>query len=118
APAATIVAGFSQGGALAAAMALTQPNRVAGFAMFGGRLLPEVVARTADASLDSIEAFIAHGRDDATLDVAWAHGAHRWLKAHGVPCELHLHDGGHALPQAMQRAFRAWFAGAERAWNH
>ena len=116
APAATIVAGFSQGGALAAAVALTQPDRVAGFAMFSGRLLPEVETR-ASGGLDALQAFIAHGRGDTTLEVAWAHRAHRWLRARDVVCELHLHDGGHAFPPAMQQAFRAWFADSRRAWN-
>ena len=76
APAVTVVAGFSQGGALAAAAALAQPDRVAGFAMFSGRLLPEVEARAA-GGLEAMQAFIAHGRGDTTLDVAWAHRAQR-----------------------------------------
>jgi len=117
APAVTIVAGFSQGGALAAAVALTQPDRVAGFAMFSGRLLPEVETR-ASGGLDAMQAFIAHGRGDTTLEVAWAHRAHRWLRARDVACELHLHEGGHAFPPAMQQAFRKWFADARRGWNN
>jgi phospholipase/carboxylesterase len=115
-PAATIVAGFSQGGALAAAVALAQPDRVAGFAMFSGRLLPEVEAGTA-GSLEAMQAFIAHGRGDTTLEVAWAHRARRWLRARKVSCELHLHQGGHAFPPTMQQAFLAWFANARRGWN-
>ena len=116
APATTIVAGFSQGGALAAAVALMQPVCAAGFAMFSGRLLPEVEAKDT-GGLEALQAFIAHGRRDRTLELAWAHRAHQWLQARGVPCELHLHGGGHAFPPAMQQAFRTWFTDARRGWN-
>jgi phospholipase/carboxylesterase len=45
----TVVAGFSQGGILSASVALTAPERVAGFAVLAGRILPELEPLMADA---------------------------------------------------------------------
>jgi phospholipase/carboxylesterase len=79
--------------------------------------LPQVEAQPAEAALPPMQAFLAHGRDDTTLGVDWAFRADRWLRARGVSCELHLHDGGHELSSAIQREFRAWFADPDRGWN-
>lgn len=114
-PAATVVAGFSQGGIISASVGLTQPDRVAGFGVLAGRILPEIEPILADRNaLARVHAFIGHGRDDAKLPVAWATRADAWLTALGVPHQTRLYPGGHAIATAMQRDLLAWFGAVTR----
>lgn len=107
---ATVVAGFSQGGIMSASMALTEPERVAGFAVLAGRILPELAAQVAPRqALAHLRALIAHGRDDAKLPVTWARRADAWLDDLGVEHEFRLYPGGHAMGPSMQGDLLAWF---------
>lgn len=107
----TVLAGFSQGGTLAASVALTAPEILRGFAVLCGRILPEVRPRVADrASLAHLSALLVHGRRDETLPVEWAERADEFLRQHGVAHALRLHDAGHELTATMQRDFREWYA--------
>ena len=109
-PSATGVAGFSQGGILSASVALTEPQRVAGFAILAGRILPELSSRVAPrAALAHLRALVAHGRGDAKLPVDWAHKADAWLDDLGIEHELRLHSGGHAILPSMHEDLLAWF---------
>lgn len=117
-PARTVVAGFSQGGILAASAALTAPRCVAGFAVLCGRLLPEIEPLLGPGDeLHALDAFIVHGRQDSRLPPEWAERATQWLEDLGVGHRLVLHDAGHELTTAMQRDFAQWFQGPERRWN-
>jgi phospholipase/carboxylesterase len=114
----TVVAGFSQGGALAAAIGLTAPDSIAGFAMVGGRILPEVESRVAaGGALRSMRALIVHGRDDDTLPVEWARDAAASLDRVGVTHEIRLHDAGHESTRRMQADVVAWFSDCDRPWQ-
>jgi phospholipase/carboxylesterase len=114
----TVLAGFSQGGVLAASVALTAPERIAGLAVLGGRILPELEPRIAPAGqLAGLEVLIVHGRGDTTLPPAWAERARELLQGRGLAPELQLQDGGHALDAAMRRALLAWFGAPARRWN-
>ena len=105
----TVLAGFSQGGILAASAALTAPDCAARFAVLCGRLLPELEPRLAPAAtLRRLDALIAHGRDDETLPVEWATRAHDWLTRLQVPHRVRLYDAGHELTPAMEADFLRW----------
>lgn len=109
APQRTAIAGFSQGGILSASVALSAPERVRGFAVLCGRILPELEPVLAPReALAHLDGFIAHGRDDAVLPVAWAHRADAWLEQLGVPHALHLYAGDHGIVPTMARDFLAW----------
>jgi phospholipase/carboxylesterase len=110
APTRTVIAGFSQGGIMSASVALTRPERVAGFAVLAGRILPELEPRIAPAdALRHLRGFIGHGRDDSKLPVDWAHRADAWLTRLGVEHETHLYPGDHGIAPAMQADVLAWF---------
>lgn len=109
APERTTIAGFSQGGILSASVGLTAPERVRGFAVLSGRILPELESRLAPRErLTRVHALVAHGRDDEKLPVAWAERADGWLQELGVPHALCLYPGGHGIGEAMARDFLDW----------
>lgn len=116
-PSRTLLAGFSQGGMLAAAAALTSPASVAGFAMLCGRIMPEldpmIAGRDATAHL---QALVMHGRQDEVLPSEWAERAACRLHELGVAHELRLHDAGHELDARMQDDLIAWATADERPW--
>lgn len=111
APAATVIAGFSQGGIMSASVGLAAPGAVAGFAVLSGRILPEIepLAGPAEA-LRRLDALVVHGERDDKLPVAWAGRADAMLDRLGVPHRVVLHSGGHEVPVAAQRAFADWFS--------
>jgi phospholipase/carboxylesterase len=114
----TVLGGFSQGGVLSASVALSAPQRVTGFAVLAGRILPELEPVIAPpASLAGLRALIVHGRDDQTLPLAWAQRAAQQLDGLHVAHALKLHAGGHELSSAMQRDFIDWFGTGAQPWN-
>lgn len=114
----TVVAGFSQGGILAASAALTSPGSVGGFGLLCGRILPEIAPELAPReSLSGLHGLVVHGRDDDKLPVSWAERADAWLDELGVQHETKLYDAGHTLSPAMRAAFVAWFVDPARRWN-
>ncbi len=109
APERTVVAGFSQGGILSASVGLTAPERVQGFAVLSGRILPELEPVLASRErLMRLQALIAHGRDDDKLPVSWAERAHARLDTLGVAHALRLYPGGHGIGMAMAADFQEW----------
>ncbi|MCB1915868.1 MAG: hypothetical protein KDG52_09150 [Rhodocyclaceae bacterium] len=109
APDRTAIAGFSQGGILSASVALSAPERVRGFAVLSGRILPELEPMLAPRErLAGLQALIAHGREDSTLPVAWAQRADGWLDRLGVARQLRLYAGGHSVSPPMADDFLAW----------
>lgn len=101
---------------MSAGIALTRPERLAGFGVLSGRVLPElephIATRDAPAHL---RAFVGHGREDTKLPVAWAQRADDWLTRLRIAHDLHLYPGGHAITPAMQADFLAWFDATTRA---
>jgi predicted esterase len=87
-----VVAGFSQGGALA--LALPFGDRVA---CVGGFL-----AGQAPGHRPSV--LIAHSDDDPTVDPQYARMAARRCRAAGCTVVEHWHDGGHAWPPSVTEA--------------
>lgn len=108
-PARTLVAGFSQGGIMAAGLALTQPNLVAGFAILSGRILPEIEPMLAtSAELSKLNALIAHGELDDTLPVSWAQRSEIWLVDLGVPFQSRRYPAGHQITQEVAQDLFVW----------
>ena len=69
-PARTFVLGFSQGAAMALAVALTRPDLVRGLVLHSGRLLPDLPPRIAPPeALAGLEALVLHGVADDVLPV-------------------------------------------------
>lgn len=105
----TVIAGFSQGGILSASVALTAPQRVAGFGLLSGRILPELKPWLASKEqLAKLRAFIGHGEFDSKLPVDWAHRSDQWLNELEVSHVLRLYPMDHGISAEMQADFMQW----------
>ena len=107
----TVIAGFSQGGIMSASVALSAPERVEGFAVLSGRILPELEPRLANRErLAHLRALIGHGEYDRTLPVLWAQRADQRLADLEVEHVTRLYPIGHEISPAMQADFLEWLA--------
>ena len=105
-----LLAGFSQGGALAYATALTHPERLGGLIALSTylpipeRLAPEFALANADLPL-----FIAHGALDDVVPPALGRAAHDTLADAGYPAHWRLYPKlPHALDRELLRDLGAW----------
>lgn len=108
APLRLYLAGFSQGGALAAMLALRRPPALAGLALFGARMLAQRERRR--PRLEGLPVLVAHGTLDEVLPLHHAACAMRaLLREHARPT-LHLHAAHHELSGSMAADFAQWLA--------
>jgi phospholipase/carboxylesterase len=111
-PARTFLFGFSQGAAMALALALTRPDLVRGAVLHSGGALPGLAARVPPAeALRRLEALVLHGVDDDVVPVR-AGRATRDLLAPllGDRLTYREHDAGHFVTQATLDDAVAWLA--------
>jgi phospholipase/carboxylesterase len=99
----TVFGGFSMGSVMSYTMGL-DPVRPApaGLLIFSG-FVPTVEGWTPDVAgraEGGLRAFVAHGRTDQVMDVAFARQARALLEAGGVPVEYHESDAGHHIDPA------------------
>lgn len=103
------IAGFSQGGIISASVGLTRPDKVAGFGILSGRILPEIAPLIATPeALATRHAFISHGIDDNKLSIDYARKAQRLLQEKQVQLTYREYDAVHELNPSMQRDFEQW----------
>ncbi len=105
------IGGFSQGGILSASVALTRPDKVAGFAILSGRILPEISPLSAaPEQLRTLQAFASHGLQDNILPVDHARNSRRLLTEKQVALQYREYAAGHELNDAMEHDFAQWLA--------
>jgi phospholipase/carboxylesterase len=101
APERTVLGGFSMGSVMSYALGLG-PDRPApaGILAFSG-FIPTVDGwQPSLADRTGTRAFIAHGRNDPIMDVAFARRAKELLDAGGLPVEYHESDAAHHIDPA------------------
>ncbi len=108
-----VLAGFSQGGAIALHTALRHPQRLAGL-MALSTYLPlhdsfdrEVAGNTA-AQPRALPIFMAHGSFDPMLPMALGQHSHRALEAAGYQVEWHDYPMAHAVCAEEIADIRNW----------
>lgn len=106
-----VLAGFSQGGAMALHTGLRRGERLAGI-MALSCFLPQPTTVAAEASLANREApiFMAHGTDDAVIPLARARTSRDVLTKIGYAVEWHEYRMAHAVCHEEIRDVRAWLA--------
>jgi phospholipase/carboxylesterase len=110
-PARILIAGFSQGGILSASVGLTRPDKVAGFGILSGRILPEIAPLMADANvLKKSHAFVSHGIHDEKLSINFARNAKSLLTESNVQLTYQEYEAAHELNASMKNDFIQWVA--------
>jgi phospholipase/carboxylesterase len=103
------LAGFSQGAMLTLAIALTEPQQLAGAAVLSGRLAPSV--RERHASVDQLRGFpilVTHGTEDPQIPIRSAHDIRQALKPLGVKLDYHEFDSGHYISDFNVGVLDGW----------
>jgi phospholipase/carboxylesterase len=104
-----VLAGFSQGGAIAIHAALRHPERLAGLiALSTWMPLGETLAAEASAANRDLPVFMAHGRQDPMVPVGLGEHTREALSAAGDPVEWHTYEMPHAVCPAEIADISAW----------
>jgi len=92
-----VVAGFSQGGAIALYAGLRHRERLAGIVALSTYLIAaDRIAEDASVANRSLPIFMAHGTYDPVVAFAWAERSRDVLKAAGWPLEWHAYPMEHS----------------------
>lgn len=106
-----VVAGFSQGGAIALHTGLRFPQRLAGILALSTYLpLASMFAAEAHAANQATPVFMAHGTRDPMIPFALARASAELLQAHGVNLEFHPYAMEHSVIPEEMRDIGVWLA--------
>ena len=103
------LAGFSQGAMLTLAIALTEPEKIAGAAVLSGRLAAAV--RDNHAPPERLRGFpilVTHGTDDQQIPLRSAHDIRKALKPMGPAVEYHEFESGHYISDVNVDVLNQW----------
>ena len=97
-PAAIVLAGFSQGGAMALQTGLRYPERLSGILALSSYLpLPETLEQEMSQANRDVPIFMAHGTQDPLIPLSWAMHSRDRLKALGYVIEWHEYPMPHSV---------------------
>jgi phospholipase/carboxylesterase len=98
APGAIVLAGFSQGGAIALQTGLRHPDRLAGILALSTYLpLPDTLKQEAGQANRDVPIFMAHGTQDPVIPLSWAARSRDSLAALGYAVEWHEYRMPHSV---------------------
>ena len=96
-PARIVLAGFSQGGAIALFAGLRHPQRLAGIIALSTYLVrPDLLLTEAASANRDVPIFMAHGTRDPVVQFAWGEASRRALEAGGWKVEWHAYPMEHS----------------------
>ncbi|WP_372523238.1 alpha/beta hydrolase [Sulfuricaulis sp.] len=104
-----VLAGFSQGGAIALHTGLRSPKPLAGIMSlsapvpFAENLMAEIHPANA-----AVPVFMAHGTDDQMVPFAAAEKVHRLMEVHGLAPEWRVYATGHSVAPDEIRDIARW----------
>ncbi len=104
-----VLAGFSQGGAIALAAGIRHANRLAGIVALSAYLpLHEKTAAELSATNRATSIFQAHGDADPVVDPKLGTLTRDWLRDAGYRVDWHAYPMGHEVCAAEIADLRAW----------
>jgi phospholipase/carboxylesterase len=104
-----VLAGFSQGGAIALYTGLRHAERLAGIMALSTYLIaPDKLATEASAANHGVPIFMAHGTADPVVRFQWGEASKRMLEAAGYPIEWHTYRMEHSVCLEEVQAIGAW----------
>ena len=105
----TVLAGFSQGGAIALYGGLRHGERLAGIMALSTYLIaPDKLAVEASAANRKVPIFMAHGTADPVVHFQWGEASKRMLETAGYAVEWHSYRMEHSVCVEEVRAIGAW----------
>jgi phospholipase/carboxylesterase len=111
APSQIVLAGFSQGGAVALHTALREPRSLAGVLALSTYLpLGGVLAAERSAANAGVPIFMAHGSADPLLPLALAESSRRTLEGLGYAVDWHVYPMPHSVCVEEIAAIATWLA--------
>jgi phospholipase/carboxylesterase len=111
-----VLAGFSQGGAIALHAALRSPRPLGGVLALSTYLpLAATLASERSAENAEIPLFMAHGTDDGVLPFQLAESSRSALEALGYAVDWHAYRMAHSVCMEEIGAIAAWLAGLRAA---
>jgi phospholipase/carboxylesterase len=106
-----VLAGFSQGGAMALHTALRYPEKLAGVVALSCYLpLTSELPTARDPANQSTPIFMAHGTQDPVVPYPLGDESYQLLKAAGYPVEWHSYQMPHSLCEPEVSDIRAFLA--------
>ena len=104
-----VLAGFSQGGAIALYTGLRHAERLAGIMALSTYLIaPDKLATEASAANRGVPVFMAHGTADPVVRFQWGEASKRMLEAAGYAIEWHTYRMEHSVCLEEVQAISAW----------
>ena len=111
-----VLAGFSQGGAIALQLALRSARRLAGVLALSTYLpLAASLAREKSAASAGLPVFMAHGSSDPVSPLSLAEESRRRLEQEGYGVDWHVYPMAHAVCLPEIEAIGQWLAGLARS---
>jgi phospholipase/carboxylesterase len=106
-----VLAGFSQGGAIALYAGLRHPERLAGIVGLSTYLVhADRIAEEGAAANRDVPIFMAHGTQDPMIGVGWGDASRRALEAAGYGVEWHTYAMPHSVVWEEIEAIAAFLA--------
>ncbi len=106
-----VLAGFSQGGALALHLGLRYPHRLCGIIALSAFVAAAAALRSeANAAYRDLPIFMAHGSFDNVIELPFAELGRDQLAAAGFSPQWHTYAMGHSVCPEEVRAIAAWLA--------
>ena len=107
-----ILAGFSQGGAMALHVGLRYPVKLAGIMALSAYLLfPERLASESSKANAQTPVFIAHGSQDPVVPYSLGQAAHASIQTEQRPVEWHSYPIPHSVSQPEIADIGRWMQG-------
>jgi phospholipase/carboxylesterase len=104
-----VLAGFSQGGAIALFTGLRHAERLAGIIALSTYLVaPDKLAAEASDANRGLPIFMAHGSGDPVVRPEWGEASRRLLVSSGYPVEWHTYGMPHSVCMEEVIAIGAW----------
>jgi phospholipase/carboxylesterase len=104
-----VLAGFSQGGAIALYAGLRHAERLGGIMALSTYLIAQdALASEANAANRGVRIFMAHGSADPIVRFQWGEASKRLLEAGGYDVEWHTYRMEHSVCLEEVRAIGAW----------
>ena len=104
-----ILAGFSQGGAIALSLALSYEKQLAGLIALSTYLLnADRITSDTTKPENSLPVFMGHGSEDPMVPLSWGENAAQVLRDAGCSVEWHTYPMGHAVNPEEIAHISAW----------